>query len=796
MRSNRRGRNRGFLAASVLMLAALILVTSFGLQTTARAAVNVALNPQPEPPLPVYVGGNKLTFDVDPFNANGRLLVPFRAIFESLGAVLDSWDPVTQTIRAHKGSVRIVLQVGNSTAYINDVPFPLDAPPVNIRGRVLVPLRFISEALRSGVTWDPVNRRVLIAPAAVTGRNLILPGSLLGMFQDPPLEGFGEWSFANPADPETGKPLPGLLGASLFDSYEMDKGYAKAKVANPDLLASFPPASLDWTPYITLTSNQDGWGGCICRSITHCTTMLKEMEHPYSPDMSYWWLHYTYEHQRDEWLANHPGAPGSDWPPITWMIIESDPTSEFRGFALEGSLPSDLDLAERKPYYVNGVWQKDEDGNNMYYIDFTKVPKPDQADMNQALLYKVDDWSDYLTTESAGVSGLKWYLWRYGPVTAGGPLSTINASWQTVSHCISVVGYDDAGTMTATIDGKVTTYKGVFKCLNSWGDTWNVNGFFPIPYDILETQLTYFQYFVNHPSDRSGSPDAYTARLKVKSTEGRRWLKITVGVEGHEPQVLYEHPNGRASICYDASESLTVDIPLPAYAASHWPPSQTNRWYVEVKDLNDPDDFKAPQMQILGFTVAKLNRNDACVTLGRFSTDVYGAAPADVPKNIPEHASAKLYVQGIAIELLGLYLPPPHYTLTLTKPVGDAVPGQPLLLTGLVTMYGQIGVGRTGPIYGQIGASDLAVRLYEGDLTGCLNLPTQWKLLGGTTTGPDGAYNFSPQPAAGWRLYAVAVVDSQGKYLASTKHLLVPVGLSQAARLVPPELPIDLRTGQ
>jgi hypothetical protein len=794
MRSNRRSRNRGFLAASVLMLVALILVTSFAAQTTARAAVNVALNPQPDPPLPVYVGGVKLTFDVDPFNANGRLLVPMRAIFEALGAVLDSYDQPTQTIRAHKGSVRIVLQVGNSTAYINDRPVPLDAPPAIIRGRTLVPLRFISEALRSGVTWDPVNRRVLIAPAAVTGRNLTLPGSLLGMFQNPPPGGFGEWSFANPADPETGKPLPGILGASLFDSYEMDKGHAKAKTVNPDYLANPPPTSLDWTPYVTLTTSQDGWGGCIARSITHCVTMLKEMEHPYSPDMSYWWLHYGFEHQRDEWTANHPGT---EWPPITWMMLESDPTSEFRGLALEGSLPSDLDGAERKPYYVNGVWQKDGDGNYMYYMDFSKVPKPDQADMDQALLYKVDDWSDYITTESVGVSGLKWYLRRYGPLTSSGPLSTINPSWQTVGHCISIVGYDDAGTTTALVDGKVTTYKGVFKCLNSWGDIWANGSFFYVPYDILETQLTDFQYFVNHPSDRSGLPDAYTARLRVTNPEGRRWLKVSVGVEGHEPQVLYNTPNHMPSVCPDNSVRLTVDIPLPAYAASHWPPSQANRWYVEVKDQSDPDDFKKPQIQILGFTVAKLKRNDACRTLGRFSTDVYDAAPADVPKNVPEHQSAKLYIQGVTSELPGLYLPPLAYTLTLTEPVGDPVPGQPLLLTGSVTTFGQIGTGSTGqPIYGQSGASGLSVRLYEGDLTGCLNLPTQWKLLGGTTTGPDGAYNFSPQPAAGWRLYAVAIVSSQSEFVASTEHLLVPVGLSQAARLVLPELPIDLRTGE
>jgi len=57
---------------------------------------------------------------------------------------------------------KIVLQVGNSVALVNDKTVKLDASPKIVKDRTLVPLRFIAEALNSSVEWDSTTKTVTI----------------------------------------------------------------------------------------------------------------------------------------------------------------------------------------------------------------------------------------------------------------------------------------------------------------------------------------------------------------------------------------------------------------------------------------------------------------------------------------------------------------------------------------------------------------------------------------------------------------------------------------------------------
>lgn len=62
-----------------------------------------------------------------------------------------------------KKEIEIVLTIGFMYAYINDEPMKLDAPPYIKKGSTMVPLRFISEAMKSKVTWENVGKgRILI----------------------------------------------------------------------------------------------------------------------------------------------------------------------------------------------------------------------------------------------------------------------------------------------------------------------------------------------------------------------------------------------------------------------------------------------------------------------------------------------------------------------------------------------------------------------------------------------------------------------------------------------------------
>lgn len=115
----------------------------------------------------VVVNGKKLVFDQPPVAESGRTLVPFRAIFESLGAEV-KWDSKTQLIQGTRDSVRISFKLGSKNAQVNNSNITLDVPAKSLNNRTLVPLRFVGEALGATVHWEASNSTVYIFDGELT----------------------------------------------------------------------------------------------------------------------------------------------------------------------------------------------------------------------------------------------------------------------------------------------------------------------------------------------------------------------------------------------------------------------------------------------------------------------------------------------------------------------------------------------------------------------------------------------------------------------------------------------------
>lgn len=109
----------------------------------------------------VFYNGEKVEFDVEPIIEDGRTLVPVRAIFEKLGAVV-SWEPDTQTVFSILGSDIVSLQINNTIMFVNDKKTELDVPARIVDDRTLVPLRAVSEAFNCSVEWDEATRNIII----------------------------------------------------------------------------------------------------------------------------------------------------------------------------------------------------------------------------------------------------------------------------------------------------------------------------------------------------------------------------------------------------------------------------------------------------------------------------------------------------------------------------------------------------------------------------------------------------------------------------------------------------------
>ncbi len=107
----------------------------------------------------VYVDGGKVEFDVQPQIISDRTMVPMRKIFEALGAEVE-WVGDSQMIFATLGSKCALYQIGKYAMAVNDfstdtvTKTELDAAPVIVDGRTLVPVRAVSEAFGMRVEWD------------------------------------------------------------------------------------------------------------------------------------------------------------------------------------------------------------------------------------------------------------------------------------------------------------------------------------------------------------------------------------------------------------------------------------------------------------------------------------------------------------------------------------------------------------------------------------------------------------------------------------------------------------------
>lgn len=118
--------------------------------------------------LKIYVEGKKPTFDVEPQVIDGRTMVPFRALAEALDATV-AWDPVSSAVAITKGDSVVKLAIGSTQAEVNGVTVLLAIPVQVIDGRIMVPLRFVGEALSAEVLFDPETGMIIIkqAPPAI-----------------------------------------------------------------------------------------------------------------------------------------------------------------------------------------------------------------------------------------------------------------------------------------------------------------------------------------------------------------------------------------------------------------------------------------------------------------------------------------------------------------------------------------------------------------------------------------------------------------------------------------------------
>jgi hypothetical protein len=101
-----------------------------------------------------------------PVIIQGRTMLPVRAIVEALGGTV-SWDAARRAVGVILGAKTLELIIAKSFAAVNGIPVAIDPAnalvvPVIIKGRTMLPVRFVAEQLGATVDWAPATQVVTL----------------------------------------------------------------------------------------------------------------------------------------------------------------------------------------------------------------------------------------------------------------------------------------------------------------------------------------------------------------------------------------------------------------------------------------------------------------------------------------------------------------------------------------------------------------------------------------------------------------------------------------------------------
>lgn len=109
----------------------------------------------------ISIDGKAVQFDVDPTVIDGVPVSPFRHLFEGYGGKV-KWDKDLKTVEGESDDLTIWFKIGDPSARVGGSTIFMEMAPFIKAGRSIVPLSFMSEALKVDVQFDAATGHVLI----------------------------------------------------------------------------------------------------------------------------------------------------------------------------------------------------------------------------------------------------------------------------------------------------------------------------------------------------------------------------------------------------------------------------------------------------------------------------------------------------------------------------------------------------------------------------------------------------------------------------------------------------------
>lgn len=111
-----------------------------------------------------WVDNSRYTMDVYPYIKESRVFLPIRFAAYAVGLQDKDivWDAALNTVFLNAGENKIKLKTGSRVLYINDRQIMMDVAPEIYKNRLMLPVRWVAEALGARVEWDAAYKKVTI----------------------------------------------------------------------------------------------------------------------------------------------------------------------------------------------------------------------------------------------------------------------------------------------------------------------------------------------------------------------------------------------------------------------------------------------------------------------------------------------------------------------------------------------------------------------------------------------------------------------------------------------------------
>jgi len=163
--------------------------------------MNVHAHTNEEVTITTFFNSHKMHFDQPPIIINNVIMMPVRAISETVGATIFWNNDTHQLVVIINTYAQVLLTIGNNLIYINDVPHLLCTPPLIVQktGRALVPLQFFEKVFEITATWDYATTTLILTTDEPTlpwsSREDAIGGLTVGNYPFDPMASMYSWDW-------------------------------------------------------------------------------------------------------------------------------------------------------------------------------------------------------------------------------------------------------------------------------------------------------------------------------------------------------------------------------------------------------------------------------------------------------------------------------------------------------------------------------------------------------------------------------------------------------------------------